>query len=376
MTKCTSILFLAALIDTISALPIAWVVEAPAYALHVKSAASGWRVEWCGPNGYECEGLFPAAGVRAVVGRADAINLTALPDLELVQSGSWYPIEASVVPETAAITNFDIWPDPWYQDYSVSNLGEFIVAAIFHDMYGFARRSRDFLNCAFADNAPAECDAASHVTEHKTMPAITVGVLGYGRIGYQVTTRMAALGADVVATKHSGPFEPTPPELRWLSNDNDRLFREADVVVVTAAGSVHDLVNATSLGLMKEDALLVPITAGSIDFVALEAALAKRPAFRAVLDVWPSGCWNDESASCGPPYGKRDWPASPSLAQLPNVFPLPGMAMRDTRFWQGSAANAASNLEALLAGEPLQHVVRNATRKSGAVDHEHQVVTI
>merc|ERR1711920_205103 len=135
-------------------------------------------------------------------------------------------------------------------------------------------------------------------TEHKTMSAITVGVLGYGRIGYQVTTRMAALGADVVATKHSGPFEPTPPELRWLSNDNDRLFREADVVVVTAAGSVHDLVNATSLGLMKEDALLVPITAGSVDFVALEAALTKRPLLRAVLDVWPSGCWNDESASC------------------------------------------------------------------------------
>jgi len=360
-------LLLSVLAVTIAAMPVAWVVEAPEYAERVQSAASNWKIERCGPNGHECEGKLPAVGVRAVVGRADAINLSALPDLELAQSASWYPIESSAVPETAAITNFDIWPDPWFQNYSVSNLGEFAVAAIFHDTYGFAHRSKAFLNCAFAADAPAHCDAASSATEHKTISAITVGVLGYGRIGHQVTTRMAALGADVVATKHHGPFEPTPPELRWLSGDNDRLLREADVVVVTAPGSVRNLINSTSLDLMKEDALLIPIASGSVDFVALQAALTKRQSLRAVLDVWPSGCWDDESASCGPPYGKADWPVSPTLTQLPNVFPLPGMAMRDTRFWQGSAALAASNLQALLNGKPLQHIVRNATKKEDVV---------
>ena len=61
--------------------------------------------------------------------------------------------------------------------------------------------------------------------------------------------------------------------------------------------------------------------------------------------------------------GRADWPGSPTLARLPNVLPLPGMAMRDVRFWRGSAALAASNLRALAAGEPLQHIVRNATHK-------------
>lgn len=369
-------LVLAMLTDMIAGMPVAWVVEAPEYARRIQSAASNWKIERCGPNGHECDGKLPTAGVRAVVGRADAINLAALPDLELAQSGSWYPIKSSAVPETTTITNFDIWPDPWYQNYSVSNLGEFVVAAIFHDMYGFARRSKAFLNCAFAADTPARCDAASSATEHETISAITVGVLGYGRIGRQVTTRMTALGADVVATKHTGPFEPTPPELRWLSGDNDRLFREADVVVVTAPGSVRNLINSTSLDLMKEDALLIPISSGSVDFVALQGALTKRLSLRAVLDVWPSGCWDDESASCGPPYGQADWPASPTLAQLPNVFPLPGMAMRDMRFWQGSAALAASNLQALLDGKPLQHVVRNATKKKDVVGRGHHVVTI
>lgn len=345
------------------ATPVAWVIESRAYADRVASAATGWSVEWCGPNGMKCEGKLPTVAVRAVVGRADAINLTALPNLALAQSCSWYPIDSSAVPEAVAIANFDIWPARWYHNYSVSNIGEFVVAAIFHDIYGFAGRSAAFLGCAFASDTPAHCPSASEATEHQTVSALTVGVLGYGRIGHQVAMRMSALGADVVATQKSGPFTPTPPDLRWLSGDNDRLFREADVVVVSAPGSVHDLVNATSLGLMKDNALLVPIAGGSVNFVALEAALTNRPLLRAVLDVWPSGCWNSSSASCGPPYGQRDWPAPPRLAQLPNVFPLPGMAMRDSKFWTGSSALAASNLRALAAGDPLQHVVRNATSR-------------
>jgi len=112
---------------------------------------------------------------------------------------------------------------------------------------------------------------------------------------------------------------------------------------------------------MRDDALLVPISAANVDFHALEAALTKRTSLRAVLDVWPSGCWNDADATCGGPYGERDWPGSPSLAALPNVLPLPGLAMRDDRFWKGSAALAAANLGSLAAGLPLTHIVRNAT---------------
>ena len=89
--------------------------------------------------------------------------------------------------------------------------------------------------------------------------------------------------------------------------------------------------------------------------------MTRRPALRAYLDVWPSGCWDDDDAKCGAPYGKRDAAGSPTLAHLPNVRPLPGLAMRDSRFWEASATLAATNLEALAAGGPLTHVVRNAT---------------
>jgi len=343
--------------------PVAWVVESESYAQQVMQKASSWKVRWCGENGSQCSTATSAekAAVRAVVGRADALPLTSLPELGLVQSASWYPISGEAVPATAIIANFDIWPDPWFKNYSVENLGEFVVAAIFDDAYRLASRSKPFVDCAFSADAPARCAAASTATSHTRVSALTIGVLGYGRIGEQVALRMAALGADVIATKHSGPFEPTPPPLRWLSDDNDKLLRESDVVVVTVPGSVHGLINASALELLRESALLVPISAGPVDFGALEEALAARPRLRAVLDVWSSGCWDDEEAICGPPYGSRDWPARPSLAHLPNVVALPGVAMRDRRFWDDSAALAASNLEAFAAGKPVQHVVRNAS---------------
>jgi len=342
---------------------VVWVVESETYAADVAKATAGYSITWCGANGMRCSTSLPAerAAVKAVVGRADALNLSSLPALALVQSASWYPVDPAAVPKQAAITNFDIWPTPWFQNYSVSNIGESVTAMIFDDVYRLAARSAAFLGCAFDASSPSHCDAASTAANHTTVSALTVGVLGYGRIGQQVAMRMAALGATVIATKHSPPFAPTPPGLKWLSSDNDRLLREADVVVVSAPGSVHGIINATSMGLMKEHALLIPISSGSVDFDAVEAALTKRPNLRAYLDVWPSGCWGDDDAKCGPPYGRNDWPGSPTLAALPNVRALPGLAMRDARFWAASAVSAGANLEALATGKPLKHIVRNAS---------------
>lgn len=233
------------------ALPVAWVVESQQYADHVRRNASSWQVEWCGANGSRCNVQLPEAeAVRAVVGRADALTLSMLPNLKLAQSASWYPIDGAAVPAQASITNFDIWPTQYYHPYSVSNLGEFCVAAIFDDTYRLAARSESMRDCAFSDDAPRRCPAASTATNHTTVGALTIGILGYGRVGTQVATRMAALGATVIATRRHGPFEPPPAPLKWLSDDNDRLLRAADVVVVTAPGSAHGLINATSLALM------------------------------------------------------------------------------------------------------------------------------
>ena len=150
------------------------------------------------------------------------------------------------------------------------------------------------------------------------------------------------------------------------------MYRASDVVVVSAPGAALGLVNATSLALLRPGALLVPVSASNVDFAALLAALQARgggpTGLQATLDVWPAGCWHYPNTTCGPAplLGAPCWPSAPELAQLDNVLPLPGLAMRDARFWANSAALVAANLNALAAGAPLQYVVRsrNATARA------------
>ena len=127
-------------------------------------------------------------------------------------------------------------------------------------------------------------------------------------------------------------------------------------------GAPKGLINATSLALMKPGALFIPISAGPVDYPALIASLQARPSFRAVVDLWPAGCWHYPNITCGAPLGQPNWPyPTNDLAHMPNALPLPGMAMRDARFWSASVENTAANLDLLQQGKPLLGVVRNAS---------------
>ena len=219
-------------------------------------------------------------------------------------------------------------------------IAEWVIAAIFQLLYQLPRRSEDFKACAFADDAPTKCAAASTATNHTTFADLTIGVVGYGNIGHKVAQKASALSATVVATKVHGPFDPPPAGLKWLSPDNDRLYREADVVVVTVPGlgpnTVIGLINKTGIALMKDSAIFINVAAAPVNFGDLEAALKARPALRAVIDTWPSGCMHLFNTTCGPPYGEKDWPGTRTIANLPNVLPLPRMSMRDAAYWKYS----------------------------------------
>ena len=84
----------------------------------------------------------------------------------------------------------------------------------------------------------------------------------------------------------------------------------------------------------------------------------------AVVDTWQHGCWHSMNASCGPPLGSTNWPSAPELARLPNVLPLPGMAMRDKDWWTATITEVAANLDALVHQTPYNHLVRNASTAS------------
>ena len=302
--------------------PTVWVAESAEYAAALKAELkTSWNVVHCDlPS--TCAGTDPS--VRAVVGRASALNLSQLPSLGLVQGTSYFHTDGDSVPARAALANTDgFWPDQ-----GVAQIAEWCIAAIFNNQYQLGASADSMRACAFAPDAPSRCSPASSATNHTMLSELTVGVLGYGRIGQRVAQMASAIGSTVVATKRHGPFVPPPSPLKWLSSDNDRLYREADVVVVTVPGTGHKetegIINTTSLGLMRPHALVIPISAGPIDFLALEKVLRTRPSMRAVVDVWPQGCWHYPNVTCGSPLGEQDWPAAASLGALPNVLPLPG----------------------------------------------------
>merc|ERR1712046_557281 len=118
----------------------------------------------------------------------------------------------------------------------------------------------------------------------------TMGILGYGKIGEAIARRSAALDMRTIATKTHGPFSPPPPPLAWISDDNDELLRQSDFVALSLPGSVQGIINRTSLALMKRSAVVIPLSAGPVDFDAMYDALVNRTIGGAVIDVWPHGC--------------------------------------------------------------------------------------
>eukprot|EP00931_Biecheleriopsis_adriatica_P067425 TRINITY_DN41566_c0_g1_i1.p1 TRINITY_DN41566_c0_g1~~TRINITY_DN41566_c0_g1_i1.p1 ORF type:complete len:396 (+),score=57.57 TRINITY_DN41566_c0_g1_i1:48-1235(+) len=322
-----------------------------------------------------CEQLQPSLRQRvvAVVGQPRNMStLAELPNLKLVHSSSYMYPRLTDVPLKAAVAAYK--PD-WRGTYGVEPIAEFVMAAAFQWNYRLPQRAAAFTSCAFGPDAPEHCGPDSRLTAHRTLMGTTLGVLGYGKIGEAVARRAAALGMRVVATKLHGPFEPAPAPLAWLSPDNDKLLKESDFVVVTVPGSVKDLISIKQFELMKPNAVLVPVAANPINYDTLYLALLYKNIGGAVLDVWPQGCWHYPDTTCGPPFGHEAQPyANSKIRDLDNVLILPGLAMRDDKFWMNSAEWVADNLVAMLKGQPLRGIVRNGTSELASIGSASETV--
>ena len=115
----------------------------------------------------------------------------------------------------------------------------------------------------------------------RVVRGLRVGVVGLGRIGSAVATRLRALGAEVVA--HD--IRPVP-DLVSL----DELLRTSDVVTlhVLLDASTRGLIGAEELALMKSGALLINTARGSVvDVDAVLDALRSGRLAGAALDVLP-----------------------------------------------------------------------------------------
>ena len=154
-----------------------------------------------------------------------------------------------------------------------------------------------------------------------------LGIVGFGRIGKAVATRAAAFGMTVAHASRSGDGMPL-----------DRLLATSDIVSlhVPLTPQTHHLIGQAELARMKRSAYLVNTTRGPVvDEAALAWALRSRLIAGAALDVY-----------------EREPAVHPELLTLENVVLAPhlGSATTDTR--TAMADLAASNVIAVLGGEP------------------------
>lgn len=170
----------------------------------------------------------------------------------------------------------------------------------------------------------------------------TVGLLGASRIGRLVAERLKAFDFDVqISDPYLSADEAAAMGARLC--DNDTLFASSDIVSIHAPllPETTGLVDARLLGLMPDRSVLINTARGKvIDAAALEAE-CRSGRIDAVLDV----------------TDPEPLPADSPLLDLPNVFVTPHLA--------GALGNevarlgdvAVSELERLVAGEPLQHAI-------------------
>lgn len=168
----------------------------------------------------------------------------------------------------------------------------------------------------------------------------TLGVVGFGKIGYQVARRLAAFDMKIVVYD---PYAP-PERLEALGArrvELDELFADADVVTLHAPNNeaTRGMINAKTLAKMRPSAVLVNCARGNlVDSEALLAALEGGQIAGAALDVFPA-----EPLDEGSPLRAY---AGGNLVLTPHL----GASTREAQAAVGEAI-AEQMVAALLAGE-------------------------
>lgn len=174
----------------------------------------------------------------------------------------------------------------------------------------------------------------------RTLAGLTLGILGYGRIGTKVAGYGRAFGMDVLVHGRAGSAERAARDGHRVAASQAELFERSDVLTLQLPlnAGTRGIVTAADLARMKPDALLVNTArAGLVEPGALVAALhAGRPGL-AALDV----------------FDVEPLPADDPLLAMDNVLVTPHLGYVSRDGYEALFGDAFDNLLAFAAGRPV-----------------------
>jgi len=216
--------------------------------------------------------LAPKIRVMATMGKADAALMDALPNLKLISSfGVGYD---GVDVGHASKRGVTLTNTPDVLNDDVSNLAVLLVLAVTRNFTFNERYLR-------AGRWPREGDPPlSHAIRDRT-----VGIIGLGRIGKVLATKLRVFGCRIV---YHGRSEQTGLPYQYYPSLVD-MARDADVVIAMCPGgeATRGIVNAEVLEALGPEGIIVNVARGSVvDEDALVAALKAGKVGGAGLDVF------------------------------------------------------------------------------------------
>ncbi len=185
------------------------------------------------------------------------------------------------------------------------------------------------------------------VPEMKALRDHTVGVIGFGRIGREVVSRLLPFKCRVLV------YDPivAPADIAAAGATAatlDEIFSSSDIITLhcPSTAATRRIIGPASLEKMKPGALLINVARGDlVDTAALVAALESKHLAAAALDV----------------FDPEPLPADHALRSLPNVIIAPHIASVSTVAVKKLREGAATRAVIATRGELPPNVVNGIT---------------
>jgi len=220
-----------------------------------------------------------------------------------------------------------------------SAIAEFVLGGMLEMKLGLRDLDQKFRNGGWNGKSPGMS------TSHGEVRDATVGIIGYGHIGYEVAKRAKAFDMRIIGTRRRE--QPTPELLDWLGTPDkmDQLLSESDFVVVACDlnAETEGMIGQDQLSLMKSDAILINVARGRvINETALYNTLESHRIGGAVLDVWYQ--YNQ-------PGEKEVWPSLYPFQDLDNVLLSAHESASSHKMWERRWKFVADNFVRVVEGK-------------------------